>query len=196
MTGRKREDHHALTDLDLWREVTRQVRPLSDRRQVAADGPAKQSEATTPSAPQGRPKKKIQTPQPKRETTIKDTPLELSHGTSEGLDRRQDARFRKGRLPIEGRLDLHGLHLSPAQRALDRFLLDAQAQGKRCVLVITGKGRDDRGALRREVPLWLNRPAVRSIVVSFTYAQQKDGGQGALYILLKRRRPKRGAEGQ
>ena len=191
MTGGKRGDDDSPADLDLWRELTRHVRPLSDRRRVTAAGPVQTSTAAEEGGAKAGLKKDLQSPRLRREAVTRGTAAELSHGTSEGLDRRQDARLRKGQLPIEGRLDLHGLHLGPAQRAVDRFLLAAQGQGKRCVLVITGKGRDDKGALRREVPLWLNRPEIRPVVVSFTHAQPKDGGQGALYILLKRRRPER-----
>ena len=189
MTGGKQRDRRSRRDLDLWHEVTRQVRPLPGRRRVstAAQETSPEAAAAEPAA------RKILAAGPKRETAVRGTTVELRHGTSEGLDKRQGARLRKGLLPIEGRLDLHGLHLAPAQRALDRFLGEASAQGKRCVLVITGKGRGEGGALRREVPLWLNRPAVRPMVVSFTYAQPKDGGEGALYILLRRRRPDRSA---
>ncbi|HMB76429.1 MAG TPA: Smr/MutS family protein [Kiloniellaceae bacterium] len=190
MTGGKRGDRGTPKDLDLWREVTRQVRPLPGRRPVSAvaSTPLPNADKASPET-----KKKILASRLKRETEIRGTKIELRHGTSEGLDKRQGARLRKGLLPIEGRLDLHGLHLDPAQRALERFLAEAQTQGKRCVLVITGKGRDRGGALRREVPLWLNRPGLRAMVVSFTYAQPKDGGEGALYVLLKRRRADRDA---
>jgi DNA-nicking Smr family endonuclease len=198
MKDAKRGDRGKPKDLDLWLEMTRQIRPLPGRRRVSAAGTqdtpktAGETGPGEPGAP-GRPKKRLATPRLERETEARGTKIELRHGTSEGLDKRQGARLRKGLLPIEGRLDLHGLHLGPAQRALDRFLVESQVQGKRCVLVITGKGREDSGALRREVPIWLNRPAIRAMVVSFTYAQPKDGGQGALYILLKRRRQERDA---
>ena len=176
-------------DLDLWREVTREIQPLSPKRQAPPATPQK-PKATEAERPRCRPRetKGAEASRP-RQVVTKDAAPQLSHGTSSGLDKRQGERLRKGRLPIEARLDLHGLHLGPAQRRLERFLADAQGQGKRCVLVITGKGRGEGGALRREVPSWLNRPDVRAMVVSFTYAQPKDGGEGALYILLKRKRP-------
>jgi DNA-nicking Smr family endonuclease len=81
---------------------------------------------------------------------------------------------------------------------LSHFLEDGYARGKRCVLVITGKGRAEReeeelGAMRRatlreKVPLWLNEPPQRARILAFAPAQPKHGGQGALYVLLKRRR--------
>jgi len=99
--------------------------------------------------------------------------------------------MKRGRLPIEGRLDLHGHRQSEAHRELDAFLARAQVAGKRCVLIVTGKGvgKDEGGVLRRMVPRWLNEPANRARILAFDQAQPKDGGMGALYVLLKRRRP-------
>jgi DNA-nicking Smr family endonuclease len=110
------------------------------------------------------------------------------------MDRRQAERFKRGKMSIEGRLDLHGMTRAAAHGALRRFLLGAAAADKRCVLVITGKGRasPQGGVLREEVPRWLNEPGLRDKVLSFDYSQQSDGGTGALYVLLKRRRPGKG----
>lgn len=117
------------------------------------------------------------------------------------LDGNLQKRLIKGQLPIEGRLDLHGLRMGPAQDKLTRFLADAEAAGKRCVIVITGKGgkvrsdADDAdfmaprtGLLRDLVPQWLAQPVNASRVLAYTIAQPKDGGSGALYVMLKRRR--------
>ena len=123
------------------------------------------------------------------------TPLGI--GQTAGLDKRTAERLDKGRLPIEGRLDLHGMVQSAAHSALTFFIQQAWASDKRCVLVITGKGgRSSRaafsdtetGVLRRSVPRWLNEAALRDKVLKFSYAQPKDGGEGALYVLLRRRR--------
>ena len=77
-----------------------------------------------------------------------------------------------------------------AHRALTAFVGGQQAAGRRCILVVTGKGawREGGGVLREAVPRWLNEPALRQKVLSFSYAQPKDGGEGALYILLRRLR--------
>ena len=74
---------------------------------------------------------------------------------------------------------------------LERFLFgNAQAAGKRGVLVITGKGRADQGygVLRRAVPTWLNQPPNRARIIAVHDAQPRDGGSGALYLLLRKRR--------
>jgi DNA-nicking Smr family endonuclease len=83
---------------------------------------------------------------------------------------------------------LHGMTQNEAHRALVSFMADAQAEGKRCVLVVTGRGRlsEGGGVLRNQTPNWLNAPAIRSRLLAFATAQPRDGGSGALYVLLRR----------
>jgi DNA-nicking Smr family endonuclease len=90
----------------------------------------------------------------------------------------------------EGRLDLHGMIQTQAHRALTSYVTQAQSSGLRCIIVITGKGRvsEGGGVLRNQVPQWLNSPAIRSSVLAFSPAQPRDGGAGALYVLLRRKR--------
>ncbi len=92
-------------------------------------------------------------------------------------------------MAIEARLDLHGKTQDEAHRELSSFIARAQAQGKRLALVITGKGREGKGVLRESVPRWLNEPALRGRVLALTNAQPRDGGAGALYVLLRRTQP-------
>lgn len=115
---------------------------------------------------------------------------ELSHGTVVGVAKAQAERMRRGQLPIEARLDLHGHTQVEAHRALDSFLAAGQASGKRCVLVVTGRGlaKQDGGVLRRAVPRWLNQPPNRARILAFDQAQPRHGGAGALYVLLRRAR--------
>jgi DNA-nicking Smr family endonuclease len=117
------------------------------------------------------------------------------------FDARKAKKIRAGRLEIERRIDLHGLRQSEAHSRLRRFLMDCHYQGVRHVLVITGKGAPRRhrsgseyddwsspepGVLRRQVPHWLSEPDLRPIVVSFTTAAAQHGGDGALYVHLRR----------
>jgi DNA-nicking Smr family endonuclease len=89
----------------------------------------------------------------------------------------------------EARLDLHGMTQEEAHRALSHFVARAQEDGLRALLVITGKGGAGRGGVLREaVPRWLEEPLLRGRVLSVAPAQPKDGGGGALYVLLRRRR--------
>ncbi len=121
---------------------------------------------------------------------VKGPLVPLSHGTLVGLDKRTGERLKRGKLEVEGRLDMHGMSQATAYRALKRFLLDKQAAGKRCVVVITGKGSRDggMGVLKEAVPRWLNEPSLRKHVLGFDYALPRLGGTGALYILLRRKR--------
>ncbi len=112
-----------------------------------------------------------------------------------GVDKRSVDRLRRGKLPVEARLDLHGMTQNEAEAALARFLAGAQTAGRRCVLVITGKGAareremfESPGVLKRMVPVWLNAPANRALVLAFAAARPQHGGSGALYVLLKRQR--------
>ncbi|HXP12299.1 MAG TPA: Smr/MutS family protein [Stellaceae bacterium] len=114
-------------------------------------------------------------------------PLEI--GQSDGIDRASFEKLKRGQMAIEARLDLHGQTQDEAHRALSVFIVRAQAQGRRLALVITGKGREGRGVLRESVPRWLNEPALRGRVLALAAAQPRDGGSGALYVLLRRIQP-------
>lgn len=112
----------------------------------------------------------------------------LMPGDMTGMDRRTADRFRRGRMEIQGRIDLHGMSQAEAHAALTGFIRASSVQGKRCVIVITGKGVRGEGVLRRAVPHWLGDPALRPLIVSYTHAQPQHGGNGAYYVLLRRRR--------
>jgi DNA-nicking Smr family endonuclease len=115
---------------------------------------------------------------------------QLEAGAAADLDRRTMERLRKGRLRPEARLDLHGMNASRAYTELNEFVAHAHSADKRCILVITGKGslKKGGGVIRRELPAWLNAPENRPRILGFAQAQPADGGGGAFYILLKRRR--------
>ncbi len=124
-------------------------------------------------------------------------PVEGKRTTVPGLDRRSSERLAQGRMEIEARLDLHGRRLEEAHRALVRFIQASHAGGRRCVLVITGKGgtkranerimnEDAPGVLKRSLPRWLAVPPLADKVLAARPAQPKDGGAGAFYVLLRR----------
>jgi len=106
------------------------------------------------------------------------------------LDRRSRSRVARGVVAIDRRVDLHGLTQVAAERELGEFLIGAREYGARIVLVITGKGRpgEERGVLRRMVPLWLSSPRWRHLVVGFEEAAPNHGGSGALYVRIRRLR--------
>jgi DNA-nicking Smr family endonuclease len=175
----KLKDH----DSALWQAAMRDVRPLRSRKPAEPPAPA------PPAAPMKKPKPagRIPAASPARPMPPAAVP-DISHGRAAGIDRRSAERLRRGRLPIEGRLDLHGMTQAAAVERLAEFIARAEGAGKRCVLVITGKGLASGGVLRDQVPRWLNLPPNRARVLAFDYARQQDGGSGALYVLLKRRR--------
>jgi DNA-nicking Smr family endonuclease len=178
-------------DRALWQHVTRDAKPLAKRepppaRPAAPEAPPADAEPKTKQ--ETRPARPLRRPQPI--APVRRAEPELEHGRAAGVDRRRSERLRRGRLPVEARLDLHGYTQDRAHAALDRFLGESQSRGLRCVLVITGKGTTTEagGVLRAQVPRWLNEPANRARVLAFDYAQPKHGGLGALYVLLRRKK--------
>jgi DNA-nicking Smr family endonuclease len=160
----------------LWRAAMREVAPLAGRSSESAEVPA------APLAPPRAPGLRARSP-------ASSTALPaLTEDASPGLDRRSAERLRRGTLPIDARLDLHGMTQDEAHQALAVFLARGEAAGWRCVLVITGKGARGGGVLRAAVPRWLNEWPNRQRLLAFAPGQPKDGGGGALYLLLRRAR--------
>jgi len=175
----------------LWQSIAKTATPLKRRRKsepkpavASTEKPTSTPKVKTKASPKSLPPAPVSAPAKHHE---------LSHGLSVGIDKRQAERFRGGRLPIEGRIDLHGRTQQQAHDDLRAFLADAHADGKRCVLVITGKGMtaSKSGVLKENVPRWLNEPGLRRHLLAFDYAERQHGGEGALYVLLKRDRERR-----
>lgn len=161
----------------LWTAITKSVAPLRDsatsENVETADHIAPQTHV--PSS------KKAQLAEP---AGNKAPPLAT-------LGRRMRTRVARGKEAIDGRLDLHGLTQSEAHTALLRFLRAATARDARLVLVITGKGgrgEGERGILKRQVPQWLSLPEFRALIIGFEQAHVGHGGEGALYIRVRRTR--------
>jgi DNA-nicking Smr family endonuclease len=185
---RPRSRRLAADDLRLWHHVTRDVTPLRGPATPDVE-PAAPPPDPTP-APALRPLQRAAPPLSRRPAALP----ELQPGTIAGVDRATAERLRRGALTVDNKLDLHGLTQSEAHAALDRFLAGSAARGRRCLLVITGKGLGDgsdasrRGVLRQAVPRWLNEAPNRALILAVMQAQPKHGGAGALYVLLKRKR--------
>ena len=112
----------------------------------------------------------------------------VSRSTPEVLEPRRQRRLSRERDPIEARIDLHGYGRFQAQDALTAFLMGAQARDYRAVLVITGQGRrGGTGVIRASVHEWLQGPALRGVVSGFAAAARRHGGDGAIYVTLRRR---------
>ena len=187
-------------EVQLWRKVARSTERL--RPEAPSEAPAKP-------LPKPKPRKPVK-PQivgsfemgARSSTALPDH--DLSPGPSDRLaraplnmDRKTHAKMKRGKLSPEGKLDLHGMTMDQAHPRLVSFILRAQAQGKRLVLVITGKGkhRDEggpipvrHGVLRHQVPHWLSVPPLAQAVLQVAEAHQSHGGGGAYYVYLKRTR--------
>lgn len=165
---------------ELWKGVTRSVTPMRPQSDIDLRTPA--------GAP---PTRKISSKaKPAVAAPVKSKPPQMP--ALAPLGRRMKQRLARGSEEIEGRLDLHGRTQAEAHDALLNFLHSAQNRGAKNVLVITGKGarasEGARGVLKRQVPLWLRLPEFRSLVVGFEQAHVGHGGEGALYVRVRRSR--------
>ena len=167
----------------LWRGVVRSIAPLrkSSPIELGADEPA-------PPPPKARPRPKP-APVP---VPVAPTPKPAAPPPLAPLGRRARKKIARGGQAIDARLDLHGMTQAEAHDALLGFLRRMQGRDGRLVLVITGKGSGDayggRGVLKRMVPLWLRLPEFRSFVTGFENAAIGHGGEGALYVTVRRLR--------
>lgn len=196
MAGKRRltED-----ELALWQAVAKSVTPLKRKRAkktaIAEDAASKAaSSAPAQKAPPGKRPKTPKGPPPVVPAALPPskplpqlTPAPVP-GAMPGIDKRQGERFRRGQLPIEGKIDLHGRTQAEAHDALQHFIERAHKAGKRQLLVITGKGmtQSKSGILKTNVPRWLNEAPMRRLILAISQARPEHGGEGALYILLKR----------
>ncbi|WP_232629642.1 Smr/MutS family protein [Methylobacterium sp. Leaf118] len=210
----------------LWGEIAKLITPLRDRARIkpaapeallppsmapavpalaaeilpATPLPAKVPAPARPAAKAPKPAKPVKlgdlTGAPVAIRTL--PPRPPGPAAPPGLERRERRGLERGTLPIEARIDLHGLYQSEAHAALVGFLMRSRAAGHARVLVVTGKGGDpalrgrgeglsERGVLRRSVPHWLRGPDLRGIVLGFEESARQHGGEGALYVRLRRR---------
>ena len=182
MSRRKR----ALTreEAELWESVAKQAKPLRKRarpvkavQDLVEETPAKTGPVLRLKSP----------PVTAKIPSAPPVPPPLAP-----LGRRERSKLSRGRKDIDARLDLHGMTQSRAHRVLLNFLHHAQEDGMSVVLIITGKGKSgaesERGVLRRQVPQWLSLPEFRSVVIGFDEAHIGHGGEGALYVRVRRAR--------
>lgn|SRR5690606_29033644 len=166
-------------DRILWRRVAESVRPLHGASLDEMEGFEKVEPAPLPSAPpQLASAESAPTPSSRRTATPRPT----------GLDHKTHGKIARGRLSIEARIDLHGMTQAEAHGLLLSFLHRAHASGLRHVLVITGKGRTGGGVLRQAVPQWLRTAPFNGLVGAHAPAARHHGGEGALYLRLRRAR--------
>lgn len=153
-------------ELRLWSRVAATVHPIAGRHAPEALPPAP--------SPVGRPL----TPYDPGKRPARFTPPSEIEPNRKRLITREH---------LEARIDLHSLDQDRARVALENFLLRAWSEGYRAALVITGKGTRGDGVLRRYAPDWLASPRLRDVVAGVSEAHRRHGGEGALYVALKRK---------
>ena len=167
----------------LWEGVAKEIKPLRKKPRSGKTEAASAEVETAAAAKAAMPPNPLPSAKIPQATKPIVPPLAP-------LGRRERAQLSRGRKGIDARLDLHGMTQTRAHRALFGFLQRAHSDGLTFVLVITGKGRagvdPERGVLRRQVPQWLGLPEFRSLVVGFEEAHVGHGGEGALYVRIRR----------
>ena len=179
---------------ELWEQVARSAVPMHPKRKTVAPI-ATDTKSPEPAAPTAKrepiPAFKIGS-KPRQETRI---PAQTTPAPR--MDAKAFRKLGQGKLEPEGRIDLHGMRVDEAHAELINFILRSHAKGRRLVLVITGKGTGpgpqgplpyQRGILRRQVPHWLQQNPVAPLVLETRTASLRHGGEGALYVYLRRRR--------
>ena len=180
--------HRALTEDErtLWHAVAKTTVPLKRGRRASRTVEPDDTEVAARRAPAVSVSPSAH-PKPQR------TQKPVAPPALAPISRRDKAKLSRGRQEIHSRIDLHGMTQARAHRALLSFLHRAHSDGATFVLVITGKGRlggeeREQGVLRRQVPLWLALPEFRTIVVGYEQAHIGHGGEGALYVRVRRAR--------
>ncbi|MBS8224887.1 Smr/MutS family protein [Vannielia litorea] len=191
--SRKTPKRLSSEDEALWRKVVEKATPLTRNHPKAKPRneakPHHEPEPKPVFVPQPFTLGETSQPRPAPADPVKPTPA---------MDRKAFMRMKRGKLKPEARIDLHGMTLAEAHPRLLKFIHAAHADGKRLVLVITGKGRtrpNDEGpipsrpgVLRRQVPDWLSRPPLSALVLEVAPANLRHGGDGAFYVYLRRTR--------
>ena len=192
-TGRERKAHPDanIDDWHLWSRVTRSVSPLRKARSGGVFGKKQQAETFSPDQTEELTQK-----EPKRQywAPSYSPPVQKSHNTIPAIEPGVKRRLTRGHLSIDATIDLHGLRQDEAHAALCRFISARYQRGDRTLLVITGKGlrksgtaaSQQRGILRVMLPIWLSEQRIGPMVAGWEISARKHGGEGALYVRLKR----------
>ena len=178
-------------DRELWDRLRQTVKPLRKRK---AAKPVEHSEPSDPIAAPEKADAKRARAERSKTPVVAPKPKAPAPTALAPFEEKVLRRLGRGLVAIDARIDLHGMRQERADAALVAFLRHAQARGDRIVLVVTGKGKaggEGRGVLRQVVPGWLARPDLRELVVGFEEAARRHGGEGALYIRIRRRRAMR-----
>lgn len=197
----KKRGQFSADDLKIWRQVAETAKPLrAEKRSIQTEVKAPKPVSSKARLLSGSTAKPRPTPEPSVRLDLAKDPMQHLKDQPAQMDAKKHRRMKRGKLKPDAKIDLHGLTLDRAHKALTDFLLTAHGRGDRLVLVVTGKGRDPeihhgavpgrKGVLRQSVPRWLSLPPLSGIVLQITPASQRHGGEGAYYVYLKRVRAK------
>ncbi|WP_371156065.1 Smr/MutS family protein [Jannaschia sp. 2305UL9-9] len=184
-------------DRDLWQRYTKSADPLAKSSRDAPPDPAPRPARTDPVSPRkvdpftlgsrAKAKGSVHSLVPSITEQVAAAPLRM--------DAKAHKRMKAGKLRPEGKIDLHGMTLAMAQPALVGFVMRAHGDGKRLILVVTGKGKSKPsdtvipnrlGVLKHQVPMWLSMPPLAAVVLQVAQANRAHGGSGAYYVYLRR----------
>jgi DNA-nicking Smr family endonuclease len=149
---------------------------------IEAPMPAQEPPMRLPAEASQPPQAPSNAPQKQRSTA----PRTIRIGDTHAMDKQLARRFKRGELALDATLDLHGMHADAACEAVLRFIPQQHARGARHVCIITGKGLRGEGVLRAAIEAWLNMPSVSGRVIAAVHGKSYKGGEGAVYVLLKR----------
>lgn len=174
----------SVSEIELWHRVMADVEPIEMKSKTAGsrsfpsgdDNTAPGVEGSKSSDSNGH----VIVPPAKMKSRMRAVPITL--------DRRTRQKLQRGQFPIAARLDLHGMTQARAHAALTEFIQRQSSLGARCVLVITGVGLRTGGVLRSLTPRWLDEPPIAPLVLATSPASLRHGGDGAIYVMLRRRR--------
>lgn len=185
---KKRGKNPSDDDRKLWRSVVKTVKPyrsFAEFDESAEDDIEDQNQKPLKPALARKDKPSRAIPEPYSPQIDQKTP---KNKDLTPIERPVHRKISKGRVPIDSRIDLHGMTQQIAYHALYQFLTDAYHRNDRHVLVITGKGTSSggHGVLKKAVPQWFNNSDFKSIVSGFKFSAPHHGGEGALYVRLRR----------
>ena len=184
-------------DRDIWSRYAQSADPLHPARRDAAPVAPPSKTAGRPAASESISKFNVGERSGPRDIghTLMPSISDQVNGAPLRMDAKAHKRMKSGKLRPEGKLDLHGMTLDQAHPALTRFVMTAQGQGKRLVIVVTGKGKSKPsegpiptrlGVLKHQVPMWLRMAPLAAVVLQVTEAHRSHGGSGAYYVYLRR----------
>ncbi len=192
-TGKQPDDR---TDDGLWdavagtvqRQISSRIPPVDLKAGQTAGKPPRTQPAVKKPVPTAHLSSSLESDRKKGHVA---GPADLTRQHRAGVDRATARKLQAGRMMIENRLDLHGLTQRQAFDQLHHFILSSVHRQMRTVLIITGKGLAGQGVLRQNLPVWLNDPALSRHIIAFSAARPVDGGAGAFYVQLRRKRETR-----